>query len=187
MVANSHICCYHWSCLSSMAVLWWMEASFTVILILPCIFIMAPRVTPGRCTKCPASCHRCPPLYLCNLFLSLALSSPPSPTLLFFFGSLRTHKCLLCPYKCDVLLQLRRGCVLSPSKEFVMFIVCMYLRFCLLSALLSFTITPHFALLVCLFLKLTSWIPWVVHRWAFVSTEKEKHLARHVNTGTLPR
>lgn len=158
MVANSYICCYHWSCLSSMAVLWWMEASFTVILILPCIFIMAPRVTPGRCTKCPASCHRCPPLYLCNLFLLLALSSPPPPpTLLFFFGSSRTHKCLPGPYKCDVLLQLRRGCVLSPSKEFVMFIVCMYLRCCLLSALLSVAITLHLALFFFLLKVQTEW------------------------------
>ncbi len=72
-----HICHYHRSFLSSMGMCWWMEAPLTLILISPCIFIMAPRVTPARCMKCPASCHPRPlPLCLCNVFLLPSL--PPS-------------------------------------------------------------------------------------------------------------
>lgn len=62
-----------------------MKASLKLILISPCLFIMAPRVTPARCMKCPASCHPCPlPLYLFNLFLlpSLPLSLPPFVSIL---------------------------------------------------------------------------------------------------------
>lgn len=50
---------------------------------LPCVFIIAPRLTPGSATKCPASCHCCPlPLYLPNLFLLPALPSFPLHSLL---------------------------------------------------------------------------------------------------------
>lgn len=54
-----------------------MEASLTLILISPCIFIMAPRVTPARCMKCPASCHPRPlSFYLRNSSLLPSLRSP---------------------------------------------------------------------------------------------------------------
>lgn len=114
---------------SSMGVIWWMKASLKLILISPCLFIMAPGVTPARCMKCPASCHPCPlPLYLCNLFLLPSLSLSPSfcvhslsSTPFYLLRSFRRHKCLLSPYKCDVLPEPRRGCVLFPFSESIMF------------------------------------------------------------------
>lgn len=58
----------------------------TPILISPCLFIMAPRVTPARCMKGPASCHPCP-LPLWNVYLpSLSLPLCPQPSA--FWGPL---------------------------------------------------------------------------------------------------
>lgn len=75
------------------------------------------------------------PLYLCYLFL---LPSPSLPTSLFLsyslfrthfylFGSFRRHKCLLFPYKRDVLQEPRGGCVLLPVSESIMFVVSAFL------------------------------------------------------------
>lgn len=114
----------------SMGVLWWMEASLRPILISPWIFIMAPRVTPARCMKCPASCHSCPlSLYLCNIFLlpSLPLFHSLSSTHFYLFGSFRRHKCLFSPYKCDVSLEPRRGCVLFLFSKSIILIVSVFL------------------------------------------------------------
>lgn len=109
-----------------------MEASLTLILISPCIFIMTPRVTPARCMKCPASCHPRPlSFYLRNssLLPSLLLLFPSVLSLSLFhcylFGSFRRHKCLFSPHKHDLLLQPRTGCALfffsfSESVEFIL-------------------------------------------------------------------
>lgn len=174
-----------------MGVLWWMEASLTLILISPCIFIMAPQVTPARCMKCPASCHPCPlSLYLCNVFLlpSLFLSHSLSSTHFYLFGSFRRHKCLFSPYKRDILLEPRKGCVLFPFSESIIVIVSVLL---LVFLALGFPFFPshRYTLSEPSFSQngerqLKMWR--VARRWTFSWIHKKENLAGDVSTPTLP-
>lgn len=103
-----------------------MEASLTLIPISPCIFIMAPRVTPARCMKCPASCHPCPlslhPCYLFLLPLLLLLNSRSSAHFCLFWV-LKESQIPILLNKCDVSLEPRKeACVLlslplNPSQS----------------------------------------------------------------------
>lgn len=109
-----------------MGVLWWMEASLTLILNSPCIFIMAPRVTPARCMKCPASCHPCPlSLYLSNLFLlpSASLSSYIPPLTATYLGSLGDTNACSCHINVMYCCSQERAVFFFPSSESIMFVV----------------------------------------------------------------
>lgn len=167
-----------------MGVLWWMEASLTLILISPCIFIMAPRVTPARCMKCPASCHPRPlSFYLCNssLLPSLLLSFPSVLSLFHshLFGSFRRHKCLFSPHKHDLLLQPRRGCAFFfPFSESVMFTLSVLLLFLVPGFLLFSQIIP--------FCKKLKYRDNDLEIGMQVNLCPKKHPASHVSTPALP-
>lgn len=148
-----------------------LEASLTAILISPCIFIMAPRVTPGRCTKCPASCHRCPlSLYLRNLFLLLARSFSLFHTLLLIWVLEETQMPLL-PHINVMYCWSQEGAVFffPPQNLSCSLSVCSYSVSCSLLALRFFL--QLLSILVSLFSKhwkrdLNIWR--VVRRWTFV-------------------
>lgn len=101
---------------------------------------MAPRVTPGRCTKCPASCHRCPlSLYLRNLFLLLARSFSLFHTLLLIWVLEETQMPLL-PHINVMYYWSQEGAVFffPPQNPSCSLSVCSYSVSCSLLALLFF-------------------------------------------------